>query len=67
MVGWHHELNGQEFEQTPGDSEGQASLVCCSAWGRKESDTTEWLNNNDNMIMDTYVHNHRMYNIKSEL
>ena len=70
MVGWHHKLNGQEFEQTLGDSEGQVSLVCYSAWGRKESDTTEWLNNNDNMIMDTYytfIHNHRMYNIKSEL
>ena len=44
MVGWHHWLNGQEFEQTPGDGEGQGSLVCCSPWGRKESDTTEWLN-----------------------
>ena len=40
MVGWHHQLNGQEFEQTPGDSEGQASLVCCSPWGRKELDMT---------------------------
>ena len=33
MVGWHHWLNGHEFEQTPGDSEGQGSLVCCSSWG----------------------------------
>ena len=41
MVGWHHRLNGQEFEQTLGDSEGQGSLACCSPWGRKESDTTE--------------------------
>ena len=40
MVGWHHRLNGHEFEQTLGDSEGQESLVCCSPWGRKESDTT---------------------------
>ena len=40
MVGWHHRLNGQEFEQTLGDSEGQASLVCCSPWGHKELDTT---------------------------
>ena len=39
MIGWHHQLNGQEFEQTPGDREGQGSLVCCSPWGRKESDT----------------------------
>ena len=33
MAGWHHRLNGQEFEQTLGDSEGQGSLVCCSPWG----------------------------------
>ena len=36
MVGWHHRLNGHESEQTPGDSEGQESLACCSTWGRKE-------------------------------
>ena len=40
-----HQLNGHEFEQTPGDSEGQGSLVCYSSWGHKESDTTERLNN----------------------
>ena len=45
MVGWHHQLNGLEFEQAPGDSEGQGSLVCCSPSGHKESDTTEPLNN----------------------
>ena len=44
MVGWHHGLNGDEFEQAPGDGEGQGSLVCCSPWGRKESDMTEQLN-----------------------
>ena len=44
MVGWHHWLNGHEFEQTQGDSEGQGSLTCCSLWGYKESDTTERLN-----------------------
>ena len=43
MVGWHHRLNGHEFEQTPGDGEGQGSLACCSPWGRKELDTTEQL------------------------
>ena len=42
---WHHWLNGHEFEQTPGDSEGQGSQVCCSSWGCKGSDTTKWLNN----------------------
>ena len=46
MVGWHHQLNGCESEQTLGDSEGQASLACCSPWGHKELDTTERLNNN---------------------
>ena len=44
MVGWHHRLNGYEFEQVPRDSEGQGSLVYCSLWDRKESDTTEQLN-----------------------
>ena len=39
-VEWHHQLNGHGFEQTPGDSEGQRRLACCSPWGRKESDTT---------------------------
>ena len=47
MVGWHHRLNGQEFEQAPGDGEGQGSLVCCRPWGRKESDMTERLNDNN--------------------
>ena len=45
MVGWRHWLNGHEFEQTLGNSEGQGSLVCWSPWGHKESDRTEWLNN----------------------
>ena len=38
--GWHHWLNGHEFEETPGDSEGEGNLVCCSSWGGKESDKT---------------------------
>ena len=45
MVGWHHQLDGHEFEQTPGDGEGQGSLACFSPQGRKESDMTERLNN----------------------
>ena len=45
MVGWHHRLNGHEFEQTPRDSKEQGSLACCSPWGHKESDRTEQLNN----------------------
>ena len=40
MVGWHHRLNGHEFEQVQGDSEGRRSLACCSPWGCKELDTT---------------------------
>ena len=45
MVGWHHQHDGHKFEQTVGDSEGRGSLACCSPWGHKELDTTEWLNN----------------------
>ena len=41
MVGWHHQLDGHEFEQAPVDGEGQGSLACRSPWGHKESDTTE--------------------------
>ena len=44
MVGWYHRLNGHEFEQALGVVDGQGSLACCTPWGRKESDTTEWLN-----------------------
>ena len=45
MVGWHHRLNGHEFEQAPGDGEGQGSLACCSPWGHKVLDATKRLNN----------------------
>ena len=44
MVRWHHQLNGHEFEQTQGDSEGQGNLECYSPWGHKELDMTEQLN-----------------------
>ena len=46
MVGWHHQLDGCEFEHALGDGGGQGSLVYCSAWGHKELDATEQLNNN---------------------
>ena len=47
MVRWHHQLNGHEFEQALGESEGQKrTLACCSPWGLKEPDTAERLNNN---------------------
>ena len=45
MAGWHHWCNEHELGQTPGDGEGQGGLVCCSPWGRKESDMTGQLNN----------------------
>ena len=44
MVGWHHRLSGHEFGQTPGDSEGQGSLACCSPWGLKDLDMSERMN-----------------------
>ena len=47
MFGWHYQLNGHEFERAPGDCDVQESLVCCSPWGYKESDTIERLNNNN--------------------
>ena len=46
MVGWHHRLDGHEFEQAPGVGDGQGGLACSNAWGRKELDMTEQLNNN---------------------
>ena len=50
MAGWHHGLNGHEWEQTPGDSERQGSLACCSPWGSQELDTTEQLNNSNILL-----------------
>ena len=48
MVGWHHRLDGHEFEEVPGDGDGQGSLACGSPQGRRESDTTEGLNSSKN-------------------
>ena len=56
MVGWHHGLNEHKFAQTPGDSEGQGSLVCCSPWDHKESDTTERLSNNKSPNTWSWIH-----------
>ena len=53
MVGWHHQLNGHEFEQALGDGEGQEGLACYSLWGHKESDLTERLNNSN---IYTYIY-----------
>ena len=51
MVGWHHRLNGHEFEQAPGVGDGQGNLVCCSPWGCKESGSTEQLNCTQQMFI----------------
>ena len=51
MVGWHHQFNGHEFEQTLGDGDGQGSLACCGSWCQKESDTTETLNKINKVTM----------------
>ena len=56
MVGWHHRLNGHEFEQGPGDGEGQGSLACCSPWGHKEPEATERLNNNNIHLLKYYLY-----------
>ena len=51
MFAWHHQLNGRELEQTPGDSDRQGGLACCSPWGCKELDMTEQLSNNDKVCI----------------
>ena len=55
MVGWHHQLNGHEFEQALGVGDGQGSLVCCSPWGCKDSDTNEWLNWTDTFYLVSLI------------
>ena len=51
IVGWHHQFNGHEFEQTPGDNEGQGSLACCTPWGCKDSGRTLQLNDNKDAFL----------------
>ena len=69
MTRWHHRLDGNESEWTPGVGDGQGGLVCCNSWGRKESDMTEWLNwtEPDNKAMLKFLWsrnkgNHQLYN-----
>ena len=57
MIGWHHQLNGHDFEQALGDSEGQGSLVCCSPWGCKESDMNGGLNYNKMIMFTSFLAN----------
>ena len=54
MVGWHHQLDGHEFEWSQGVCDGQGGLACCNSWGRKEPDTTEWLNWTEYYIVYMY-------------
>ena len=54
MIGWHHRLDGHEFEQALGVVDGQRSLACCSPWGHKESDTIDQLNNNKDSICEKF-------------
>ena len=56
MVGWHHQISGHEFEQTPVDNEGQESLACCTSWDWKESDTSWRLKNSTYTHRDVYTH-----------
>ena len=51
MVGWHHQLNGHEFDQAPRVGDGQGSLECCSQWGHKKLDTTKWLKWTDSHLI----------------
>ena len=55
MAGWHHRLNGHEFEQALGAGDGQGGLACCGPWGRRESDTIERLNINDKKEITSHV------------
>ena len=65
-VGWHHWLNGHEFEQTPGNSRGQRSLACCSPWGHIEPDTT-WQLNNKSMGCHTSLRSYMRCSFSAEL
>ena len=55
MVEWHHWISGHEFEQASGVGDGQGSLACCSPWGWKELDTTEWLNWTNDVILPSLL------------
>ena len=66
MVGQHHQLNGLEFEQALGVGDGQGSLVCCSPWGRKESDTTETELNGTECLEVTLSHSNFQVNKQAQ-
>ena len=60
LVGWYHPLDEHEFEQTPGNGEGQGSLVCCSPWGPKEPDTTEGLTHTHTQAVSIFYLNFKL-------
>ena len=60
MVGWHHRLNDHELEQALGVGDGQGGLVCCSPWGRKESDMNEQLNNKQHNTVNQLYFNEKI-------
>ena len=62
MAGRHHWLDGRESGWTPGVGDGQGGLACCDAWGRKESDTTEWLNWTDTVLVFFFLAYFTLYN-----
>ena len=66
MVGWHHRLNGHEFEQTPGDNERQGSLACCSPWGRRVGHDLQ-LNNSNNCSCMHRLQHYMDYDITYEV
>jgi len=66
MVGWHHWLDGHEFEQAWGMGDGQGSLMCYSPWGRKESNMTDWLNWTELKAFDCVDHN-KLWKILQEM
>ena len=61
IVGWHHQLDGPEFDQAPGVGDGQGGLVCCSSWACKESETTEQLNWTERVQGDTEIHGFQVH------
>ena len=61
MVGWHHRLDGHEFEQALEAGDGQGSLACCSPWGCKALETTQQLNNKCKIPEDHFIHSTKTY------
>ena len=67
MVGWHHWLNGHEFERAPGDGEGQGSLACCRPWGCKKSDRAKWRNNSSVILCLAFWKTARLFSTVAPL